>query len=194
MVGRSAQIALLIINLGVCLLTLSCSHAPFSDIDVRLLHDGDIILRKGNGLISNFIVASLKDSLPYSHCGILLKENKEWKVIHSLARELSETDGVQECSLNDFLEDCDDSCIMVARCKKNKADSIITWFARYYLKEKVPFDYQFSLADSSAFFCSELPLHILKYHCNITLSTKEKLTPFSIFTDTTYFRIIAREH
>lgn len=60
------------------------------DTDVSLLHDGDIILRKGSGMISDFIAASMKDLLPYSHCGILVKENNEWKVIHSLARELPE--------------------------------------------------------------------------------------------------------
>jgi Orthopoxvirus protein of unknown function (DUF830). len=194
MACRSAQIKILLISFGVCILALSCNHTPFFIPDISQLHNGDIILRKGRGVISDLIVSSINDTLPYSHCGILVKENNEWKVIHSLARELSEIDGIQQCSLDNFLADCDDSCLMVVRCKKSKADSLITDAARYYLKRKIPFDYQFSLADSSAFFCSELPLHILKYRCNISFNTKEKYIPFSIFTDTTYFRVIARRY
>lgn len=190
MAGRSSQIKVLLLSFGVCLLTMSCNHVSSYSPDSRRFREGDIILRKGRGVISNMIISSIKDSLPYSHCGILVKENQQWIVIHSLPRELSQTNGVQQCSLNKYLADCDDYCFMVVRCNRREAGLLIADAAKCYIKRKIPFDYQFNMADSSAFFCSELPLHILKYRCNISLPSKGKYVPFSLFTDTTYFRII----
>lgn len=190
MACRSPQIIRLILSIGFSLLAASCNHSSSCKIDCSQFREGDIILRKGRGLISDLIVSSLKDTLPYSHCGILVSEKNEWKVIHSIARELSDVDGVQICSLNRFLADCDKQCYMIVRSRSATAGLQIAKSARYYVGQNIPFDYQFNLADSSAFYCSELPIHILKYHCKIPINYSDKRIPFSLFTDTTYFRVI----
>ncbi|MBP1593155.1 MAG: Permuted papain-like amidase enzyme, YaeF/YiiX, family [Bacteroidetes bacterium] len=94
-----------------------------------------LFFEKVRGIISGIISASIKDSLPYSHCGIHAKEKQQWKVIHSVARELSNIDGVQQCSLDDFITYSDDSCFIVLRCRIDNVDFLIA-----------------SMADSSAFF------------------------------------------
>lgn len=190
MACRSPQIIRLIFFIGFFLLVASCNHSSSCKIDCSQFREGDIILRKGRGLISELIVSSLKDTLPYSHCGILVSEKNEWKVIHCIARELSDGDGVQICSLNKFLTDCDKQYYMVVRSRSPKAGLQIAKAARYYVGQNIPFDYQFNLADSSAFYCSELPIHIMKYHCKIPINYSGKCISFSFFTDTTYFKVI----
>lgn len=194
MAGRFTQIVIVLIYLGISLLVTACVHNSSTDKDIYHYRDGDIILRKGRGFISDIIAASIKDSLPYSHCGILVKEKQQWKVIHSVARELSNADGVQQCSLYDFIAESDDSCFMIVRCRIDNAGFLIASAAKDYLKRKIPFDYQFNMADSSAFFCTELPLHILKNRFNITFESKDKYIPFSVFTDSVYFNVVQKVH
>ncbi len=131
---------------------MMCGHNCSTYKDINHYQDGDIILRKGHGIISGIISASIKDSLPYSHCGIHAKEKQHWKVIHSVARELSNIDGVQLCSLDDFMAESVDSYFMLVRCRIDNVGFLIASPAKDYLKRKIPFDYQFNMADSSAFF------------------------------------------
>lgn len=170
MAGRFTQIAIVLIYLGISLLVTACVHNCSMYKDIYHYQDGDIILRKGRGVISGIIASSIKDSLPYSHCGIVVKEKQQWKVIHSVARELSNVDGVQQCSLDDFIAESDDSCFMVVRCRIDNAGLLIASAAKDYLKRKIPFDYQFNMADSSAFFAQNFPCIFYKIVLTLPLN------------------------
>ena len=151
---------------------------------------GDIILRKSYGLISDIITSQLKDTVNISHCGILDKNEKgEFYVIHTLSKMVSDYDGMQSCSLEEFLNDSRPETVRVVRFKntnsKNIADN-----ARYYLKEKIPFDDSFNIGDTTTFYCSELPIHIIRNIFGTDISFNAQKPKFSLFMNPDFFSII----
>ena len=190
----SFQSKITIFLLFLCL--LGCSNKnrqrqePYSlsPRDKTLIKDGDIILRMGEGWISQLICKKLNDTIHISHCGILIHSDKgDFDDIHVLSKDVSDTDGVQRCSLDQFIADSQKGSIKIVRLKTD-FPHILTEKAIYYLNKKTPFDYKFNLQDSTAFFCSELPLHIIKYHLGINLYPSPPNNPkFSIFLNKHYF-------
>lgn len=158
---------------------------------VALLREGDIILRQGEGMLSRFIVRQLGDTVDISHCGILVREEDSWQVVHCLSLEVSDTDGVQCCSLEDFMSDCVAGSLYVVRCV---ADTIgcLASRARYYLGAHKSFDHGFSLNDTTSFFCSELPYRILKDELHIEMCPPSESLKFSSFFDPEHFRLVCR--
>lgn len=127
------------------------------------LKPGDIIIRKGNGPLSDHIMHNTKEE--YTHCGIIVKEGDVWKVIHSLGETASdqETDGVQMMDLSEFVKHGADSMLYI--CRPIFADSLeykIPGRAYHYLEQKVPFDHRFSLFSPEKFYCSELLFYVFK--------------------------------
>ncbi len=143
----------------------------------------------GNGWISQFICKTLNDTVQLSHCGILINSVKgDFDVIHVLSKEISSIDGVQRCTLDQFTADSQKGSIHIVRMKSDLAH-LLTEKATYYLNKKIPFDHTFNPQDSTAFFCSELLLHILKYHAGIDLFPfpPTNLPKFSLFFDKRHF-------
>ena len=66
-------------------------------------------------------------------------------------------------------------------------NSVISKRAEYYLEHKIPFDEKFDAADSSAFFCSEFPIQIIKTGFNTDISEGSLKPKFSIFLNKKYF-------
>ena len=174
-----------------CQRTASSPAAPYrlSVADKALLREGDIVLRRGEGMLSSFIVRQLRDTVPASHCGILVREGGEWNVIHSLSLDVSETDGVQRCSLDEFMTDCVPGSICVLRCLSDTTGCLASC-ARYYLEVHKPFDRHFSLEDTTSFFCSELPYRILKDRLQLDLAPATGALKFSAFFRPDLFRVV----
>ena len=104
------------------------------------IQPGDIILRKSYGLISDIITSQLKDTINISHCGIIAKnESGEFCVIHSLSKMVSDYDGMQSCSIDEFINDSRPETVKVVRFR-NRKNKLIADYAQHYLKEKIPFD------------------------------------------------------
>jgi len=151
------------------------------------LQNGDIILRKSYGLISEIVVAKLKDTLDISHCGIIQKDSTgKLYVIHCLSKKVSDTDGVQICTLEYFMNDSRIESVHIVRFRPD-TNNIIISKAKYYLKHKTPFDELYNASDSSAFFCSEFPIHIIKSGLGIDISSGSQNPKFSIFLNKKYF-------
>ena len=156
-----------------------------------LLQEGDLIMRRGNGMLSSLIVRRLNDTIPVSHCGILVANGDDWAVIHALSLDVSDTDGVQSCSVDEFMDDCQTGTLCIVRCVMPRAHCIAPQ-ARYYQATHKPFDRSFNLQDSTAFFCSELPYRILKDRVGLDLTPVSGNLKFSAFFDTRYFEVIHR--
>lgn len=155
------------------------------------IQPGDIIMRKGYGLISDIIISQLKDTIEISHCGIISKnERNEFYVIHSLSKMVSNYDGMQSCSLDEFIKDGRPETIKVVRFKNPKSQHIAK-FAYYHLKAQTPFDEKFNQNDTTAFYCSELPIHIIKNTFGTDISQNTYKPKFSIFLNPEYFSIIS---
>ena len=164
--------------------TGSCMYSTDS------LRSGDIILRKSYGLISDIIVMNLNDTLDVSHCGIIIKEpDSSYKVIHALSKKVSHTDGVQICRLEQFMADSKIETVRVFRFLSDSKGEIAAQALRY-LKQKTPFDETFDATDSTALYCSELPVQSIRNAFKIDVSSGEKMLKFSVFLQPDFFREI----
>ncbi|MFK8274767.1 YiiX/YebB-like N1pC/P60 family cysteine hydrolase [Capnocytophaga cynodegmi] len=135
-----------------------------SQDDLKKIQQGDIILRRGYGFFSDLISKKLNDSVfDVTHSGILYLKGDKWWVIHSLSSDASDTDGMQEQSLNQFLKGSVPEKIIVVRPKnitKEQGQQIVNQ-ARYYLQKKVPFDRMGVIDEPSQLYCTELIWQIL---------------------------------
>lgn len=155
------------------------------------VRSGDIVLRMGRGFVSHTICTILSDTVQFSHCGIVVCQNDSLYVVHSVSEELSEHDGVQATSLHHFVYESVPGSLAFVRYKTelDSLGDLMRQKALYYLANPKPFDHDFDLNDSTAFFCSELPLHILKHHLNVDLCVPLGNYPkFSLFLDTIHFK------
>jgi hypothetical protein len=169
----------------------------------ELLRAGDIIMRHGYGFVSNTIVKTLKEDYTISHAGIIVKDHHGGlRVVHSVSQTISDFDGVQDVDLNTFVRDSQPNSIMVVRflpsSESPESRIGISRRANYYLEQKIPFDYSFSLDDDSRFYCSEFIVRVLAdifgdsvflrlYPHNISGLDKLK---FGMFLDPRLFEII----
>lgn len=165
-----------------------CQTSNLDKDKLAEIRGGDIILRLGEGFVSQTIMLFLADSVELSHCGIIVRRNDSFHVVHSLPKELSDIDGIQLCSLDKFVSESAPNSVVVVRPKKIGNETMEA-NALYHLSHPKPFDWDFDLSDSTAFFCSELPLHILKHQFGVDLyPTFDSYPKFSLFMDTTYFK------
>lgn len=127
------------------------------------LRPGDIILRKGNGPLSFHLMNNTKES--YSHCGIVVNEDGEWKVIHTIGGSATDdsTDGIQLIDLDDFVAHAADSMLFICRpIFTDSAGAKVAKSAYRHLDDGLPFDHAFSLFTPDKMYCSELLYYIFK--------------------------------
>ena len=147
------------------------------------IQSGDIILRKGYGLVSEIIVYQMNDTIAVSHCGIIsMNEKGNYDVIHSLSKKVSEVDGMQICSLAEFVDDSKIESVRVFRYKAENA-TLISQYAAYYLQQKNTFDEHFDMTDTTSFYCLELPIHIIHKAFKNDVSHGVVKPLFSLFLD-----------
>jgi len=188
---------LLLAIIGFVSASFSLASEPVSlpDSIYQKLAPGDIIIRKGGGPLSYQLMEISKEN--YSHCGVIVKENNQWKVIQSIAEsDGGGFDGVQITPIQDFVKFTADSALFICRpiidLAKNEA---IVKRAFYYLEKKIPFDHRFSLTDHARFYCSELLLHIFhdvygEYVFEIRQQHKTYVPLFATFFDTAKFQAV----
>lgn len=196
--GGPKQITLILIA-SICFVLLFSSCAEKGRVNksneylllAEKLQDGDIILRKGKGIVSNLISKTLKDTVGFSHCGIVICYGDSIGIIHTLSPKISDYDGVQTCSLNTFVDESSNNSIIVVRFCGGSSE-IISAKAKYYLERHIPFDEQYDICDTSSFFCSELPIHIIKEYLGVPICdySSDEIPKFSIFLNPEYFSIV----
>lgn len=157
--------------------------------DKALLQNGDIILRKGEGFLSQFICNQLNDTIDVSHCGIIIRNQDQLQVIHALSKDVSDIDGVQSCSIDQFTQESVKASTYIVRFKGDSTHLLASQ-AQYYLSIRKPFDRLFDLHDTTSFFCSELVFHILKTYLGKDLMQGQSTPKFSLFLNPEIFDII----
>ena len=190
-----AVVAVVCVAVGKATPDSAYESDKLSSAEVAMLCNGDIILRKGFGFVSNKIVEILNEPYPLSHCGIVVLDDGAPYVIHSVSSTLSDYDGVQRSSLNSFFADSKPCSIVVVRYLGAQSDggTLITTEAKRYLQAKVPFDNSFDLADNTKMYCTELVWKILldKYSCDIYPDqSSHTALGFAPFMDATCFKVI----
>lgn len=173
---------------------IESNRDSLSNAETQLLRNGDIIMRQGRGAISMSISTQLNEKCMLSHCGIVSIDGDSINIIHTLSQTVSNEDGMQKATLNEFTDDTYENSLVVVRLK-NTDNSKIANRAKYYLAKKIPFDHDFNVADTTQFFCNELISHILtsEYAVNVVdTSTSDPMQNlrFGRLLDTTKFEII----
>ena len=140
-------------------------HVPPSlpDTVYNKLQEGDIIMRKGTGPLSFHIMNATKED--YSHCGVIVKNEGQWSVIHSMGGSVSknEDDGMQMTTLKSFVSYAADSMLFICRAKfQDSLGTKIRNRAYEYLEADATFDHAFSLFTKDEIYCSELLFLILR--------------------------------
>ncbi len=161
--------------------------------ELSMLHPGDIILRRGKSFASEIITKILKTPLNVSHCGLIVEYNKEFSVIHSVSRSLSDCDGIQIESLSDFLLDSQPQSNIVVRYKGSpqQIESYITEAFRLLTLE-LPFDNSFELDNGDNLYCTELFWEILpeNFRTQAVTFKMNKIISFESFVHPYLFSII----
>ncbi|MEA2042300.1 MAG: YiiX/YebB-like N1pC/P60 family cysteine hydrolase [Bacteroidota bacterium] len=161
-----------------------------------LIQDGDIILRYGFGLASDYIVKTFDEKYAISHCGIISTQKPEYTVIHSESSSVFSEEGITEQNFDQFTDAGHLNSVIIVRYKQAGATekTKISERSRYYLSKKIPFDYAFDIKDSSTMFCSEIIWHIFLDEFNHDIFWEPKkgtnINRFSNFWDTSQFEII----
>lgn len=135
--------------------------------ELNIINDGDIILRQGQGFVSNLIMKTLEEDPPLSHVGIITKsQDGELNVIHSVSSTLSDFDGIQIQSLNRFVKESVPKSVIIVRYHGNDYqhmdNRLVSKQAHLFLDQRIPFDHSFDFTDTTKFFCSELIWRVFK--------------------------------
>lgn len=132
-----------------------------TDSELSRLKTGDIILRRGEGMVSNTIAKVLNEPYDVTHSGILLSYNEGWVVVHALSDDSRDIDGIIAQPLEQFLaESRKNSTIIVRYCDMDQAKQDFRSTVLSYMNRGLTFDKGFDIYDESAFYCSELIQHV----------------------------------
>ena len=171
----------------------------FTAIEKSLLQEGDIVMRRGYGVVSSMISNMNDATYNLSHCAFIVKDPYgRFSVIHSVSNDLSDVDGVQSEPLDQFTNQSVRGTIVVIRHKGGDTliGKQIAESARNYLKQEIKFDHHFDLSDSSTFYCSELIYRVYGdvYHEDYFPERHKTKHPdfltFPAFMDSTKFDLI----
>ncbi len=168
-----------------------------SDAEKALINDGDIILRYGHGLVSDYIVNSFNEEFNISHCGIINKTvNGKLEVIHSESSSFLVEDGIQRQDFDSFTDSGHENSVIIVRFNKCEQSELkeITKRTQYYLDQNIPFAYTCHPEDTTKMFCSEIIWHVFLdvYSTDIfVINGKERdFNQFKNFWNPSQFNII----
>ncbi|MGL4851657.1 MAG: YiiX/YebB-like N1pC/P60 family cysteine hydrolase [Phocaeicola sp.] len=143
---------------------------PFS------FEEGDIVTRRGRGLISNMVLFADKKG-EYSHIGLIIKKEEHLFVIHSVPDE-DGVDGIKCDSLTYFFNPDKALAGAAFRIELKQAEKQkLTEYALQKLKEELPFDHHYNLNNDQAQYCTEFVWNaFLQIGIDLTDSRRTSLT------------------
>ena len=160
------------------------------------MRDGDILLRRGYGTISDFIADFLSEEYPVTHCGFIVKSKSlELSVLHTISNDKS--NGMVIESLKDYSLQSQEGSLIAVRQKKEyyKPDEVLS-VAKQLLEQKIEFDMGFDDKSNSTLYCIEMMrnifLEVYKKDLLPRRTNKQAIDVLSMdnFIDSTYFEII----
>ncbi len=127
-----------------------------SSRETALLQEGDLLLRKGYGWVSDRIADALNEEYRVTHCGLILRQGyTEPHILHSVSNE--KVNGICIEPLQAYIAESQKNSLVGLRIKQDsqKIPELVAEAKRLYHK-KVPFDMSFDDSDSSRLYCAEL--------------------------------------
>ena len=126
-------------------------------IPIELLQEGDIVFRRGYGFASEMVVYNDADG-KYSHVGVVVNSEKGLMIAHSVpGGDAEENDIMRLERIEQFYSAESSSCGEIVR---RELDSLqrrrLSEMAVAKANEKIPFDHNYDLEDTTALYCTEL--------------------------------------
>ncbi len=132
----------------------SLSHLSLPDHE--LLREGDVVLRRGKGIISESLRHFSLQDPSYSHAGILVREQDRWMVVHAIGGEDNPTDKLKKESLAAFCRSDLSSAMGIIRLDLTPADRVrLKRIVERTLEAGPYFDSDFDLASDDRLYCTE---------------------------------------
>ena len=162
----------------------------------EMIKDGDIILRRGFGFVSDYIVNQFNEEYKISHCGIICKSGDSLNVIHSESSSYLSIEGIQIQDFDEYIEASHKNTVLIVRFNNCDTSELkrVSKRGKYYLSTKVVFDYSFDMNDSSEMYCAEIIWHVFKDEFNTDIynfsEKKVNYSQFANFWDSTYFDVV----
>ena len=126
------------------------------DSAISLLKSGDIVLRTGNGAISQMLAQMNQKDKSYSHCGIVIIEQGYPFVYHAIGGEDNPDERLRRDSANRFFSPLNnDGIAIVSYDMDDAATEALKKTVLQYYKARPKFDMKFDLATDDALYCSE---------------------------------------
>ena len=176
--------------------SVQSASAVLDSSELKTLKEGDFLLRKGFGWISDNIEKILDEEIPITHCGLILSEGyKELHILHAISN--NEVDVVFIEPLRQYLKESKSGSLVAVRLKTDNhyTKSIVEESLKLFA-QKIPFDLGFNDADSSKMYCAELFSFVFKKVFNKDL-LPEKINFLGLsairmrnFLNTQYFEIL----
>lgn len=138
----------------------SAVHFPYD-----LLRDGDVVFRRGTGIVSRAVVMANKQG-HYSHIGIVVKEKGKWMIVHAVPGEPDFEGDPDRVKMDDVSRFFSSEYAKSGALMRVSADSTLCHqAARHAVKlyeANVLFDHEYNLNDSSRMYCTELIDYVYK--------------------------------
>ena len=125
----------------------------------KTLEEGDLLFRRGTGFAGR-VVSSFDAEGRFSHVGIVVREEGDWRVVHAVPYEPEDEndfDRVKCESLVGFLGRYPDA--EYGHYRPKIAHESLTRIVAHALRQsqkQVPFDHAYNLEDTTELYCTEL--------------------------------------
>lgn len=127
----------------------------FSLEEKGLLREGDIILRRGYGLVSDGIAKILAGKYNVTHGGLICDSCGKKVVMHAISRE--NANGMVSDNLEVFTSQSQPNTLLVIRVRTSDINSHSMCDAmKYYQSLQKPFDEGFDIYDTTKLYCTEV--------------------------------------
>lgn len=147
---------------GVSTVSKKSARASISALELGKLQQGDILLRKGYGAVSDFISDFLEETYPVTHCGFVLKYPDGKIYILHIISDL-DSNGVRTESLETYLNDSQKNTLAAVRLKANQPQRQAVLAEIYKLKAAgMKFDMGFNDHDSTDMYCAEMSRYVIQ--------------------------------
>lgn len=135
----------------------SNENRQLQDSAIRLLRSGDLVFRLGNDITSAMLSQLNLREKKYSHCGIVIVENGNTYIYHSIGGELNPDQKIKRELPAQWFSPVNNLAIAIARPHldssqiKKLADKVHSFY-----KEEKKFDMEFDLATDDRLYCAEM--------------------------------------
>lgn len=159
--------ALAILVLASCLLLLTSGlkagrdQPPLQLPADLVLQTGDVVLRHGNGLWSDFFARLNSRDQRFSHAGVVIYHSDAWYVVHAEADNLGRNGTVRMDEWTAFVRRAQRVALLRVADPDTAARTADAALAMH--RAALPFDFSFDLSRLDAVYCSELVWRALSH-------------------------------